>query len=300
MPESFPTVIPETPPLASYRTRRIWGFIHVFLEEFSRWYIWIIRCPRLSLFQAGVFHLPFGFVLKRSHKVDLDEILAMQVARAAGIPAPKVISYGEHPGHDDDGRGRYSILMSKLEGERFGPVYTKLSEEARSVAVDEMKRYLSAIRSWKSPWGDRICSVTGSFIRSPRVPLGKAGPSENEEEFFKSMYYAISTRDDPEFEALVGPVEEFHRVKHNIVFTHGDFEHHNILVNERGNITGFIDWESAGWYPDYWEFTTALRNHRIFEIWVDFVYKVGGDQYRDIIESGIDFSFMLLTNRSWD
>lgn len=51
------------------------------------------------------------------------------------------------------------------------------------------------------------------------------------------------------------------------VFTHGDLQSKNILVSRIGTkddgsgsgefkIT-IIDWEIAGWYPDYWEFCNA-------------------------------------------
>ncbi|KAF2684951.1 hypothetical protein K458DRAFT_442677 [Lentithecium fluviatile CBS 122367] len=37
-----------------------------------------------------------------------------------------------------------------------------------------------------------------------------------------------------------------------ILFSHGDFAQHNILVKD-GAVTGLLDWEYAGWYPEYWE-----------------------------------------------
>ncbi|KAK6856449.1 hypothetical protein PG995_006636 [Apiospora arundinis] len=41
-----------------------------------------------------------------------------------------------------------------------------------------------------------------------------------------------------------------------LVFTHGDLNPSNIFV--RGDeVVGIIDWETAGWYPDYWEYTSA-------------------------------------------
>ena len=43
------------------------------------------------------------------------------------------------------------------------------------------------------------------------------------------------------------------------MFTHRDFKAHNILVNADNYLSGFFDWESAGWYSEYWEFTTAMR-----------------------------------------
>lgn len=43
-----------------------------------------------------------------------------------------------------------------------------------------------------------------------------------------------------------------------LVFTHGDLSRLNILA--RGDdIVGIIDWETAGWYPSYWEYTTACQ-----------------------------------------
>ena len=63
-----------------------------------------------------------------------------------------------------------------------------------------------------------------------------------------------------------------------IVFTHGDIKPHNVLVTE-GQITGFLDWESAGWYPDYWDFTTALRIGMEDFWWYNFVIGLGGGAY---------------------
>lgn len=40
------------------------------------------------------------------------------------------------------------------------------------------------------------------------------------------------------------------------VFTHGDPSSLNILVN-RDEVVGIIDWETAGWFPPYWEYFCA-------------------------------------------
>ena len=45
--------------------------------------------------------------------------------------------------------------------------------------------------------------------------------------------------------------------KHDIVFTHADFRPDNIVVKD-GHVTGIIDWEMSGWYPEHWEFVKAF------------------------------------------
>ena len=43
----------------------------------------------------------------------------------------------------------------------------------------------------------------------------------------------------------------------HIVFIHCDLRSLNVLV--RGDkFVELVDWETAGWYPSYWEYTTAL------------------------------------------
>ena len=65
---------------------------------------------------------------------------------------------------------------------------------------------------------------------------------------------------------------------HRVVFTRGDLKLRNILVKE-GKITGFLDWESAGWYPEYWDFTTALKLTQEDSWWHSFVVELDDESY---------------------
>lgn len=46
--------------------------------------------------------------------------------------------------------------------------------------------------------------------------------------------------------------------RHQILFTHGDLRLQNIMVKD-GCVSGVLDWEFSGWYPEYWEFSKALH-----------------------------------------
>lgn len=63
--------------------------------------------------------------------------------------------------------------------------------------------------------------------------------------------------------------------KHRIVFTHADFQARNIMVSRSENdgkikLT-IIDWEYAGWYPEYWEFCNSLIFNTFRAEWLDII-----------------------------
>jgi phosphotransferase family enzyme len=56
------------------------------------------------------------------------------------------------------------------------------------------------------------------------------------------------------------------------VFTHGDIAPRNIMVDQDNRITGILDWENAGWYPDYWEYanmSAVACRYDDWQTWMD-------------------------------
>lgn len=66
---------------------------------------------------------------------------------------------------------------------------------------------------------------------------------------------------------LVDLVRSCLREDHRIVMTHGDLHTRNILVDNSSNlkITGIVDWDTAGGYPEYWEYIKAVSTPYIGE-----------------------------------
>lgn len=234
--------------------------------------------------------------MKWSDGTTFNEAHAMMTVRAAGFPCPRVISIGEHPSRP---AAPVSILMMRLPGEPFDEAYDDFSPERREVVVEELVLMLDCMRRWKSPWGRRICSISGGSIRSIRVPDHRIDPCETEYELLDHLLAPASKHS-------YNSVEDYHQaletakalydMEHGIVFTHGDLALHNVLVHD-GHISGFIDWESAGWYPEYWEFTTPLRwpardreNGAMFR-------RLGGERYEKELKAELALSS--LTVDSW-
>ncbi|KAH7310769.1 hypothetical protein B0I35DRAFT_439661 [Stachybotrys elegans] len=70
---------------------------------------------------------------------------------------------------------------------------------------------------------------------------------------------------------FLGPeVAKVHESSYKTHFTHADLTPRNITVRN-GRMVSVIDWEFAGWYPEYWEFTKAHYNFFLGEDWEDYL-----------------------------
>ncbi|KAF2498186.1 kinase-like protein [Lophium mytilinum] len=264
------TKIPPTPKPNHPLVRRFWGFMHCCLIKFSYRYY----CPWLRIpFDNQIVPLLFGLVLKWSDGTRLEEVLATKVARAAGLPVPIILTYGDHP---DTPHALMSILMTRLPGQELGQVYMKLTKDDQNTALSEMQTIMKAMREWPKPWDrELICSTSGTDLRSvrfPGLPKHSAGPCGSEQEFSDRLLNSASGRrmSQEVFEEKLAKAKSMPSLSHRIVFSHGDLKHYNILFY-KGHISGFIDWESAGWYPEYWDFTTALKFCQKDHWWHTFV-----------------------------
>ncbi|PWY80765.1 kinase-like protein [Aspergillus sclerotioniger CBS 115572] len=273
--------------------RRFWGIIHRYLRRFSRSY-----CGRVGIaYDNQIAQLPFGLILKWSDGTRIEEVLTMQVARKAGLPVPRVICYGEHP---DSPHAPISILMTRVPGKELGQVYETFNDEDKDAVLQQLDQSLKTIRKWKSPWGEnRICSLLGTPLRSVRVPNHLAGPFESEQElndYLREPAWLGGFPSEMAYNEALHRARRMDEKSHNIVFTHGDLQHHNIMVHE-GRISGFLDWEAAGWYPDYWEFTTALRFAQENFWWYHFVVSLGRKSY--LLELDSERALTSLTSASY-
>lgn len=245
-------------------------------------------------FNSQVMDLPFGLVLKWTERVHIEEAIAMQMARAAGIPVPKVLCYGEHVGTWRP----ISILMTRLPGWELINSSEPLVLEDEGPWVDELQQCLDAMRTWKNPFGDRICSTIGTAISTQRVPNHGMGPVENEDELHEYLLrpasqHGFKSKEDNE---IPSQRLEIFTMPHRVVFTRGDFKAHNILVDDDGHLSGFLDWECAGWCPEYWDFTTAMRFGRD-SWWFQVASILGGSRY--LTELDCDIALNALTVDSY-
>lgn len=236
------TSTPPLPRIPGPLERRLWGFVHIGLRHLSKWYC---KWCGIEFYQEHVYQLPFGLLMKWTDRTSLEEAMAMRMVKSSGIPCPTLLSCGEHP----DNFRRFSLLMTRLPGYCMMNLDEDFNPEIELPWVFELQECVEAMRCWESPYGSSICSVMKTAIKSTRVPEHVMGPFENEDELHKYLLRPASSHgfsSKEEYEATLVRARELTEKGHPVKFTHGDFKAHNIMVDDDGHLSGFIDWESAG------------------------------------------------------
>ncbi|KAH7391102.1 kinase-like domain-containing protein [Phaeosphaeria sp. MPI-PUGE-AT-0046c] len=197
-----------------------------------------------------VHRLPFNLYLREArrewaprHQAELRSLQIVQ--RYTHIPVPTgldAIYYRESS----------YLLMTGLRGCSIGQRLSTMTDKQLDAAAQDLKGYLAELRGIPNNTGSRfcICNSLGDGILDWRI-----GDSQREQLRFhdETEFNQFLTTDLPLDNDICRQISKSHGVKHDIVFTHADLNLRNILVDEMGKISGIVDWECAGWYPEYWE-----------------------------------------------
>ncbi|TLS20677.1 uncharacterized protein PpBr36_11011 [Pyricularia pennisetigena] len=143
-----------------------------------------------------------------------NEAASLQFIREkTNIPVPEVLE-----AYDD--RGAFVLVTKLLPGVQM----CKLSAEQQIKVMEEVEAQIKVLQSIKS---SRTGGPTGIVCPPPRATRW----------FPKGTVWSSTTPKEPD-----------------LVFCHCDLSQTNILVDpETLSITGIIDWEFSGFWPDYFE-----------------------------------------------
>jgi aminoglycoside phosphotransferase (APT) family kinase protein len=171
------------------------------------------------------------------------------VSRSTSIPIPKVLCAFKS-------RGKTYILMERIDGDILGNGWTKRSAKSQAEVLTQLKKFIQELRAIPSSTSEGVANVDGGPLLDLRLP-GQSpyfGPFRNVQEFHSHLRNGTDFHpgNDPDINRLVTS----HHADWPLVFTHADLSSLKILA--RGDkVVAIMDWESAGWYPAYWEYTTA-------------------------------------------
>lgn len=198
------------------------------------------------------------------------------IAQHTTIPVPRVQRVFKWGG------GTF-IQMDFVGGVILDFAWRKWSESTRNRAVEQLRGYISQLRSLQPPSDGIVASVTGGpLLDNGRLGDKAFGPFKNHDDFHQALRAGIPLN---EFAALtldVADIVHAHSREYATKFTHGDLAPRNILVQEDGTVTAIVDWETAGWYPEYWEYTKArfMVEHRD---WMAVVGTITGSYQEQLV-----------------
>lgn len=218
----------------------------------------LVKASRYKLFrklagkQRGLFHIS-NICIKTRAGGNSSEAYAMHfVAKHTSIPVPKVYYAFIH-------KGRSYTVMQHIKGGMAASRWTLRSEESKTRILEQLRGMVAELRSVPPPPGTKVGSIDGGPFFDCRLPSREYwGPFATVREFHEALVDGMpwDTTDCTKVPDLGELFAFYQQAEEKLVLTHGDLSSLNILV--RGDtVVGVVDWETAGWFPAYWEYTTA-------------------------------------------
>ena len=211
----------------------------------------------------GIQRLPLGLYRKSSYRTWKNEANSLRlVEQYTSVPAPRVIE--ELVDHS-------STIMTRVPGTPLRNVFHLLSYPEREQLARDLASCVSQLRQIPNDTGYAVSDSLGGDMTDPRLPGDDCGPFTNEADFVKYITAHI-------FPEELGPIEPALALRHASCFTHSDLHSRNILM-DAGRLSGIIDWEHAGYKPEYWEYTKAVYGTFGREDIEETIRLAFGDQY---------------------
>ncbi|KAG5734176.1 hypothetical protein E4T56_gene1398 [Termitomyces sp. T112] len=150
------------------------------------------------------------------------------------------------------------LVTSRLPGKPLSMLYPELTPEQECRLSEQLSRILAPLRALSAPSG-LVCGWNGASIYCERLSMGSrpAGPFLSVDAFHQTLMVRTGGLEipDDEAETVWETITKAHSRPHRLCLTHNDLGPHNVLVDDDWKITGIVDWEAAGWLPEYWELT---------------------------------------------
>ncbi|RMZ84930.1 hypothetical protein DV738_g216, partial [Chaetothyriales sp. CBS 135597] len=222
---------------------------------------------RYGVCHTGSSIVKFAPAFQSSQEVTAIEFVRQNCPR---IPVPEVLGTWEVTEEDDGDRKGY-FAMSVLPGSMLRDAWPTMADEEKTTVLDDMATILADLRQIPVPEEGTTTMIGGvdgigkaADARAGGSKFGGPFPTEADfNDWLVSLIHPDSQQYFSDF--YVDTLRTCFSVdsarNHRLRFTHGDLGMHNFLVQD-GRITGLVDWEYAGWYPEYWEYVKMIQFSR--------------------------------------
>ncbi|UNI16037.1 hypothetical protein JDV02_002513 [Purpureocillium takamizusanense] len=166
-------------------------------------------------------------------------------------------------------------------GARLEELWQHMPMERKFLMVQQLRRLVKQMR--KTPQNPRMVAarqvgsvLSGNFSllldRRQGSTFWAVREKPTQKQFVAFLLSTLSTSCAP---AVAGRIARQFSESDSLVLCHGDFCPRNIIVHNN-NVVGIIGWDSAGWYPKWWEYvkffetSTSPQN----QDWYDYVDEI--------------------------
>jgi aminoglycoside phosphotransferase len=193
-------------------------------------------------------------VIKYSDHGLIEEAIAMELVRIkTTVPVPQALMTFVH-------NGQTFLVMSKIDGTDLRNSDDDLPPLQMQIIARELAQHINSIRQLGEllvPSSSDISPFIGSWFggRLENVVFNPAHSSA-----FKSYEDLWSYWE----QRLVRHRQIQRLSSFRIVISHGDLNPRNVMIKD-GHVVGIVDWDTFGWYPDFWEFMMMERQTAGYE-----------------------------------
>ena len=192
------------------------------------------------------------------------------------------------------------LVMQRMPGERLDRLWPSLTDGEKTTVSEQLRRVFDCLRQAECPEPKFFGGLDGGAVHhylfySQKGDQEFLGPFRDEAAFVKGLtdnFRVLRERNGHPlfkvqfYERHLGQVLRGHRP----VLTHGNLSKRNIVVaekrshslneGERSFDVALVDWEMAGWLPDYWEYFCASLSFNYLGWEDDWCWRTG--QYLDV------------------
>jgi hypothetical protein len=174
--------------------------------------------------------------------------------------------------------GHICLIMQRIPGESLEHIWPALQEAEKSDICARLNEIFLSIRNVPAP--QFYGSVdNGKFhhylFYSPVSDQEICGPFNSESQFNAALVKRLRS-DWAQMKKHSFKADFYEKnldrtlVGHRPVLSHSDLQRKNVIVHRDASQVlevGLVDWEEAGWFPDYWEYFTALQGVQWKDDW---------------------------------
>ncbi|KAL9059867.1 MAG: hypothetical protein Q9162_000937 [Coniocarpon cinnabarinum] len=179
-------------------------------------------------------------------------------------------------------------VIERIRGQRLDDMWRDCQDMNKELIASHLRHLFSELRHLRRR--DYFGAVDGGAV--PHQFFASVSPDKSINGPFKfssEFHAALVNRMDSEqrWNTTSNRISTWYRnhmprslsVENTSVFTHCDFQAKNVIVHDDPCDNTIlqctlIDWEEAGWYPDYWEYWAAFEACEWTNDWFEYVDKV--------------------------